>query len=509
MWLLSMLTLLVVALVMWLTDHGGTIDTKMTLANELPELYGRYKSRLTSGYLTGSRLIREVPPSLANGIHTLITGPSSFTTQAVHAGVLNIAISVFAMIWMLVYGAQLCSSLTVTKLTVPVTDISHPSTGLVAGQLSGVTGLACTMGGAAYTNWIKTNFPDMLLNENGVLLDEMMEEMRAARCDSILLVTPLSGKVTANCGLGKDVGGAIQRVGTPLAFGPQDMAVGVRKDMPHAQVAISYWLQELRGCNPTTAKSPCYNEMNMAQIFDKWMNTVQCPTGKSGPSSIDYVNFLYVFLICWVGAGLAFLWEICQLRYRDRMVAVFKGSGLWQCITTEPFSCINQKTGQISLGRVRKAFTVSFITASQGDSAAYYNLMCCLRRYYVGTDLVAWQKVLATTKEMKTELTILNANGTSVVLGERQVMAMIVGKHSDKENMAIARLGTFWRNRQAFKAQDLRRRALLDLQERLLLAAVSAIEKDEATKNRDARIKSLSAAKSTKKIQPLEAVKVR
>lgn len=135
--------------------------------------------------------------------------------------------------------------------------------------------------------------------------------------------------------------------------------------------------------------------------------------------------------------------------------------------------------------------------------------MCCLRRYYVGTDLVAWQKVLATTKEMKTELTILNANGTSVVLGERQVMAMIVGKHSDKENMAIARLGTFWRNRQAFKAQDLRRRALLDLQERLLLAAVSAIEKDEATKNRDARIKSLSAAKSTKKIQPLEAVKVR
>jgi len=256
MWLLSMLTCLVVALVMWLTNHGGTVDTKLALAKKLPELYGRYQSRLTSGYLTGSRLIREGPPSLANGIHTLITGPSSFSTQAVHAGFLNIAISVFAMIWMLVYAAQLCSSLTVTKLTVPVTDIANPSTGLVAGQLSGATGLACTMGGAAYTNWIKTNFPDMKLNENGVLLDEMVEEMRAGRCDSILLVTPLTGTVTANCALGKDVGGVIQRVGTPLAFGPQDMAVGVRKDMPHAQVAISYWLQELRGCNPTTAKSP-------------------------------------------------------------------------------------------------------------------------------------------------------------------------------------------------------------------------------------------------------------
>ena len=51
MWILSALTITIVALVMWFTDHGGTIDTKMTLAEELPELYGRYRSRLTSGYL--------------------------------------------------------------------------------------------------------------------------------------------------------------------------------------------------------------------------------------------------------------------------------------------------------------------------------------------------------------------------------------------------------------------------------------------------------------------------
>ena len=105
---------------------------------------------------------------------------------------------------------------------------------------------------------------------------------------------------------------------------------------------------------------------------------------------------------------------------------------------------------------------------------------------------------------MKTELTILTANGTSVVLGERQVVAMMVAKHSDEKDKAVARLGTFWRNRQSFKVQDARRRALLDIQERLLIAAISAIEKDEDTKNRDARIKS---AKS-KKIQPVDGVKV-
>ena len=34
MWLLSMLTCLVVALVMWLTNHGGTVDTKLALAKK-------------------------------------------------------------------------------------------------------------------------------------------------------------------------------------------------------------------------------------------------------------------------------------------------------------------------------------------------------------------------------------------------------------------------------------------------------------------------------------------
>ena len=56
---------------------------------------------------------------------------------------------------MLVYGAQLCSSLTVTKLSIPVTSMADPETGLLSAQLSGATGQACTQGGAAYTNWIK------------------------------------------------------------------------------------------------------------------------------------------------------------------------------------------------------------------------------------------------------------------------------------------------------------------------------------------------------------------
>ena len=53
----------------------------------------------------------------------------------------------------------------------------------------------------------------------------------------------------------------------------------------------------------------------------------------------------------------------------DRMISVFKGTGLWQCITTEPLSCINKKTGQISLGRVRKALTPKRILSEISDFA--------------------------------------------------------------------------------------------------------------------------------------------
>jgi hypothetical protein len=98
MWGLTIMTLAIVSLVMWISNHGGTVDTKMALAEELPELYGRYQSRLTSGYLTASRLFRETPPSFANGIHTLITGPSAFSTQSASSGVLNVAVSIFAMV---------------------------------------------------------------------------------------------------------------------------------------------------------------------------------------------------------------------------------------------------------------------------------------------------------------------------------------------------------------------------------------------------------------------------
>ena len=70
---------------------------------------------------------------------------------------------------MLVYGAQLCSSLTVTKLSVPVKSMADPESGLLSAQLSGATGLACTQGGAAYTNWIKApHLPELEGTPHGI-----------------------------------------------------------------------------------------------------------------------------------------------------------------------------------------------------------------------------------------------------------------------------------------------------------------------------------------------------
>ena len=55
------------------------------------------------------------------------------------------------MVWVTIYGAQLTSNLTVAALAVTVAGIHD----LPQAQMKDLTGPACSLGGAAYTGWIK------------------------------------------------------------------------------------------------------------------------------------------------------------------------------------------------------------------------------------------------------------------------------------------------------------------------------------------------------------------
>jgi hypothetical protein len=51
--------------------------------------------------------------------------------------------------------------------------------------------------------------------------------------------------------------------GEALRFGPQDMAVGVSTRLPGVHLGLSYWIKQLRFCNPDIRGSVCYNGLNL------------------------------------------------------------------------------------------------------------------------------------------------------------------------------------------------------------------------------------------------------
>lgn len=64
-------------------------------------------------------------------------------------------------------------------------------------------------------------------------------------------------------------------IGRPLSMGPQDIAVGVHADMLDTQLAISYWIQQLRSCNPLSPGSVCYNSLNMKGLYNRTILTAR------------------------------------------------------------------------------------------------------------------------------------------------------------------------------------------------------------------------------------------
>ena len=344
---------------------------------------------------------------MVNAFHTLVGNPTGYGTKAAASGVLNLCISVFAMVWVTIWGAQLTSNLTVAKLATGVAGLHE----LETAQLQLRTGPACSLGGAAYTGWLKvrelplqtfpplspptralfghlghlpgsslspapplpvqTNYPLMELNEEGASISGMKDLLESGACDSMLTILPAATRYTGS--LASLVGAAgITMTGNPLKFGPQDFAVGVRRDMPEVTEALSYWINALRLCQPGIKGSPCEFLLdakgvpmddthpdgprlgeNMDILFRKYHGS---PVITKTSDAMGPDNFILAFVLAWGVCGLALLWELCQLRFRDRVIALARGSGLWKCVTGEPFNAINPKTGNVSLRRLRGTF---------------------------------------------------------------------------------------------------------------------------------------------------------
>jgi hypothetical protein len=98
MWLLMGLTLLMMAVVMWLVDHSGTVDFKMRLAEQLPEVYGFHSSNVKNGYLKWSRFASEMPSYAVKMLHSQLGNASAFEPRDGSSSALNVALAVFCVV---------------------------------------------------------------------------------------------------------------------------------------------------------------------------------------------------------------------------------------------------------------------------------------------------------------------------------------------------------------------------------------------------------------------------
>lgn len=103
------------------------------------------------------------------------------------------------------------------------------------------------------------------------------------------------------------------------------------------------------------------------------------------------------------------------------------------------------------------------------------------------------QLIIGTHNEMAMELKVLKLSGGASGPFAKIQRDLALAKHDNPRDKASASVGLFWRNRAKFKTARVRMDALLKIQEDMLIAAVTAIERDAQTKARDARVKAAHA----------------
>ena len=477
------------------------MDTKMRLAEHLPEYYGRVLSKRTEGYLTRSRFLSTIGEYGASMAHTQLGGCSAFSPRTPAAGILNVALAVFSLLWITIYAAQLTANLTISELRLPVEGIHD----LVEAQRQGRVGAACSQGGAAYTQWVQTNFPTIDLHTDAITVEEMIAALDAGRCESIILTSPDADIVAADCGLNT------VKVGEPLRFGPQDFAVGVRSDLSDVQVALSYWIQELRGCSPAVPGA-CYRGTNLDGLYTAWYSATNCAAGRELKANLGPENFLYVYFLCWVSAGLAVLWELSSLRFRDRIVALLFGSGLWECVSDGPIKCLDPTTKMICLPRLKCQFrrcSMAFLHSKEGADE-YLRVIRCLRRFLVGPDGKAWQLLRAAEEELKEERDVYmkkveENEGVSSRLREQMMRQVVLNKfdHNPAHRAAML-IALVFRTRHRERARMMRITALFQVQEDELEHTLVGIAQDRAKGERDKEYSELIKAARNKSIRKAE-----
>ena len=143
-------------------------------------------------------------------------------------------------------------------------------------QKSGTVGKLCTLTGAAFTDWVKNEYPEIELLE--CLYGEYLTNVNDGSCDAFVIDRPIALQLAAqNCDLNLGVGPS-------TTYGYHDCAFGLKSELTDETIALSYWIEWLRTCSPNDATDArCYGKFNLDTLYTKWGITADtCSPGTPG-----------------------------------------------------------------------------------------------------------------------------------------------------------------------------------------------------------------------------------
>lgn len=138
----------------------------------------------------------------------------------------------------------------------------------IALQARGLRGAACTLRGAAFSDWLTDNQPN--LSTRLVSYDEYVPSVVSGACDAFVVDYPVGDILAAKTCSVNLVGG------TPLEYGLHDYAWGVATGREDLREGLSYWISYLRSCSTLDRTSACFSRFNLFSLTTRWTTQSDC-----------------------------------------------------------------------------------------------------------------------------------------------------------------------------------------------------------------------------------------
>mmetsp|Transcript_1939 Transcript_1939/g.5711 ORF Transcript_1939/g.5711 Transcript_1939/m.5711 type:complete len:733 (-) Transcript_1939:1908-4106(-) len=322
MWLYTLLTVAVVTLTLTIVEHSYSFhampDPKLILDDRYYEkraggrvgLNADYRRQLETraedaeGLLTPKAFCKTMGMMMSTSFLTLST--HDLTRARTRSGrLVSTVFCIFAIIWISAYTANLAAILGSSDETQRLVNSVEEVAEL---QARGVLGPACVKAGTAYAEWLRVNEEDIdFIEVPGSDVDDLLRFVNRGLCDTIIDSLPFAEWMQGQPDFCE---AQLVNIKEPLKWGPVDMGIGVRQDLPHVAQELSYWLSELRSCGQHVHNSPCYLHGNIWNLWELWILNQKCTALDVDISSDDDVeqlteqNFMDIFFMVWISCVL-------------------------------------------------------------------------------------------------------------------------------------------------------------------------------------------------------------